>query len=442
MKSSNQQITTKLSEYQIQELALRTSFQLRKVRKVDSLSFVAGFFLMLCSGRYSLVRWAAQISSLVGRTVSKQAVLKKLQFRHEAFAQGLLAQVLRQDLQRQSKTALNSGLFKGFRQVYVEDSTCAHLPDSLAEFFPGSHSHKGNCATARIQLRLNLLDEQYSKLELQSYRDNDQKYAGDILNILQPGDLVIRDMGYWALPIFKKIAGLMAFFLSRYRYGANLHSPENGEIIDLAKQLRACRRKGLTTWDQWVIMGKEAQLPVRVVAILAPQQVAQSRKRKAAKDRHQRANHSKEYMELLSWTIFVTNVEEQTWTAPQVLQAYGFRWRIEIVFKCWKSKLGFAQMFSSKKQPGPAQALIVFHLFLAWLCLFFVRYYSFFLHAVFQSCQRMVSLMKFADFFKEHFIELVLSPDPSEFLGFVAYFCTHEKRKARPSQLDLLYMKN
>ena len=146
-------------------------------------------------------------------------------------------------------------------------------------------------------------------------------------------------------------------------------------------------------------------------------------------------------MELLSWTIFITNVDEQTWTAQQVLQAYGFRWRIEIVFKCWKSKLGFAQMFSEKKQPGPAQALIVFHLFLAWLCLFFVRYYSFFLHAVFQSCQRMVSLMKFADFFKEHFTELALSPDPSEFLGFVAYYCTHEKRKARPSQLDLLYMR-
>ena len=300
MKLNVQQITTKLSEYQIQELAVRTGFHLRKVRKVDCISFVAGFFLMLCTGRYSLVRWAAKISSLVGRTVSKQAVLKKLQFRHEAFAQGLLAQVLRQDLQRQSEKALNSGLFKSVRQVYLEDSTCAHLPDSLAEFFPGSHSHKGNCATARIQLRLNLLDEQYSKLELQSYRDNDQKYAGDILNILQPGDLVIRDMGYWALPIFKKIAGLMAFFLSRYRYGANLYSPENGEIIDLAKQLRACRREGLTTWDQWVIVGKEAQLPARVVAILAPQQVAQSRKRKAAKDRHQRANHSKEYMELLS----------------------------------------------------------------------------------------------------------------------------------------------
>lgn len=442
MKLNIQQITTKLSEYQIQEFAVCTGFQLRKARKIDCLGFVAGFFLMLCTGRYSLVRWAAQISRLVGCTVSKQAVLKKLQFRHEAFAQELLAQVLRQDLQRQSKKALNSELFKAFRQVYVEDSTCAHLPDSLAEFFPGSHSNKGHCATARIQLRLNILDDQYSRLELQSYRDNDQKYAGDLLSILQPGDLVIRDMGYWALPILKRIATLMAFFLSRYRYGANLYRPENGEIIDLAKQLRACRRKGLTVWDQWVITGKETQLPARIVAILAPQQVAQGRKRKAAKDRHQRANHSKEYMELLSWTIFVTNVDEQTWTAQQVLQAYGFRWRIEMVFKCWKSKLGFAQMFSGKKQPGPAQVLIVFHLFLTWLCLFFVRYYSFFLHAVFQSCQRMLSLMKFADFFKEHFTELILSPEPSEFLGFVSYFCTHEKRKARPSQLDLLYMKN
>jgi hypothetical protein len=47
-------------------------------------------------------------------------------------------------------------------------------------------------------------------------------------------------------------------------------------------------------------MGKEEQLPVRLVAVLAPPQVVQSRRRKAEKDRNKKANHSQEYMEMLS----------------------------------------------------------------------------------------------------------------------------------------------
>lgn len=442
MKLSEQQISTKLSEYQIEELGLSTGFHLRKVRKIDCLNFVTGFFLMLSLGKYSLNKWALHISMLIRKSVSKQAVLKKLQFRHEAFAVQVLARILRLDLQRQSGKALKSRVFAAFNEVYLEDSTCVHLPAQLADFYPGSYSHTGPCATARIQLRLNLLGETYSQLKVQSYRDNDQKHAPDIVPILQAKDLVIRDLGYWTLNSLAQIMAQQAYVLSRYRYGAYVYHAQSGQQIELHKHLRACRRKGISVWDQWVVLGKEAQLPVRIVAIKAPQAVVQQRIRKALKHRDRRANHSQAYMELLAWTILITNVEEHIWSPKQMLQAYGLRWRIEMVFKCWKSKLALAKLFKNTSSPGPAQVTIGLHLFLAWLCMFFVSYFNFFLRAVFRSCRQWLSVLKFADFFKEHFKQLLASQNLNEFTEIVAHFCTYEKRKSRINQLELLYVKN
>jgi len=39
----------------------------------------------------------------------------------------------------------------------------------------------------------------------------------------------------------------------------------------------------------------------------------------------------------LGWAIFVTNVPPEVWSAKTVAQVYGLRWRIETIFKAWKS---------------------------------------------------------------------------------------------------------
>jgi Transposase DDE domain len=39
----------------------------------------------------------------------------------------------------------------------------------------------------------------------------------------------------------------------------------------------------------------------------------------------------------LDWTILLTNVTAQQLSAQQLLEAYGCRWQIEVLFKSWKS---------------------------------------------------------------------------------------------------------
>ena len=66
------------------------------------------------------------------------------------------------------------------------------MPKILNEVFPGSHSKKGDAATAKIQLTMELKSDVLHKMDLKSFRDNDQSYAFDIFDLAKAGDLVTR----------------------------------------------------------------------------------------------------------------------------------------------------------------------------------------------------------------------------------------------------------
>lgn len=441
MKINRQQITDKVSKLPIEELALQFGFQKRKPRKIDGVSFVTGFLLMLHHGGNSFSDWARGISQVIGKIVSKQAVEKKLQLGQIAFAKQLLGSVLKQSLNCGGWMP-ESALFKCFNKVYLEDSTCLKLPSCLARFFPGPHSSRGPCASLRIQLRMELLSQSYEGFDLQSYREVDQKHAGAILQVLQAGNLVIRDLGYWALEVFRLIIDKQAYFLTRYKYGTICMDADSKERIDLLQVLKKLDRNGIQVLDRCVLLGKKERLPVRLVAIKVPQNVYLTRRRRAKKDRCQSINHSKEYMELLGWTIFITNVDKQVWTFLNLVEAYRFRWRIEVVFKCWKSKFNLKHLFADKRSISLARVVITSLLFLVYLTAFFVPWATFFISQVYRATQKWVSILKFADFVKEHFVELITAKNLSRFIPQVAYYCSYEKRKKRSNYLELFYMLN
>jgi hypothetical protein len=78
---------------------------------------------------------------------------------------------------------------------------------------------------------------------------------------------------------------------------------------------------------------------VRLVAAPVNSATAEERRRKAKKETKGR-NPSKAVLELMDWTIFITNMGKET-DFTQLLDIYGLRWRIEVIFKAWKSNLNF-----------------------------------------------------------------------------------------------------
>jgi hypothetical protein len=221
---------------------------------------------------------------------------------------------------------------RSFGRVLIQDSTTLSVDRRLAKIFPGSSNQRGaQGGLLRIQAVYNLLSQQFVSFRLSGFNRNDQAAAYDLLPLLLPGDLVLRDLGYFVAESFQRISAAGASFLSRLRLDIGLLDPKTGRAFDLLRQLRRCGRL-----DMPVLLNQQ-KLPVRLVAIPLPEAVAAERRRKARHNRDKRRCPSATYLALLGWAIFITNVDAKVLTARQVAQIYGLRWRIETIFKSWKS---------------------------------------------------------------------------------------------------------
>lgn len=439
IKMIDEKITKKLEEFSIEELSFSSGFIKRSKYKISGLAFILGFFRMINNKVNTVESWAGQISRIIGIQISVQSLQEKLQFRHIKLSEVLLKEVLSRQVFGKKNGISSSKLLTFFNRVFIEDSTCVTLPEKLVAFFPGTVNQKGPVgSTARVQCRMELKSGECEHVELQGYRDNDQKFAPQILGTLKKGDLVIRDMGYWVLSVFRLIIEKKAFFLSRFCYGTYIYDLQTKEQIDLYGKLRCLRRQGINVLDINVLLGKEEQLPVRLVAIKAPQNVEQQRKRKMRKDKLDK--RSKDYLEMMGWTIFVTNIPKKILKPNEMLEVYGYRWRIEIIFKCWKSRLRFADMFK-KKSMAPGRVYITFYLLLIWITLFFVKWYNFFLFQVFKQTGKILSLFKFATYVAENFEKEYSSEQLMEEINYLARYCSQNKRTVK-SSIEKIYVLN
>lgn len=435
-----EQLRKKLASVSIDHVAKTQEFSKRSDGKIKPLEFVLSFFVSIQSTHHTLKNWGMKLSLMLQQALSYNGIKNAQNQSRADFAKALLEKVITQRIDTWNSPLMKTRLFEQFNRVFLEDSTCIKLPAYLHQFFPGAFSKTGKTATAKIQLRQELKSGEYTHFDLQSFRDNDQKFSPEILKELCAGDLIIRDLGYWALAVFQQIIDLKAFFVSRLRFGVNLYTIDTGQQINLAKILRKARKSGQSIVELEVLVGSQAKVKSRVVAIRCPPQVTRKKRKAARNNRSAKANHSDEYMELLGWTIFFTNVPPAMINPSELLQVYGYRWRIEIIFKCWKSHFKIDHLFNTQTKLTKQQVEITFYLFMVWLTLFFARMYAVFLHKVYIQKGKFLSIMKFAKFIKEHLSALLADPDSNFWIDYLAYYCTYKKRKDTSNFCEQFYL--
>ena len=240
------------------------------------------------AGKFSLKEWAFRLSELTSFLVSHQGVAKKLGFQSLEFVDKLLEKGLLNALKKVPNFEVNERI-KSFGRVLVEDSTCFSLPKNLFPFYKGSsNQHTGCQATGKVQLRLNIKDNNYESLKLMSFRDSDATYASQLLEIILPGDLILRDLGYWKKELFAKIDKAEAFFLSRLKLSVNVYNPEDDEKLNLYKYLKKQERNKIRTVDLPIKLEKKGA-EFRLVAFKLTEAQAQKRRRAAKKSRNAKA---------------------------------------------------------------------------------------------------------------------------------------------------------
>lgn len=317
-------------------LARKIGF-LRRCRKIDPAQFLQALVIVSSQAAFSLRLIALFFGSLSNQRISKQAIAKRINAQCVQFVRSAvfayIANISKFDRLRDDK------VFEPFCRVLIQDSTVVNLPVHLASHFPGpANQTKRKLAALRIQTYYDLCAENFPYFEISGFRRIDQAAAGDILAIAKPGDLVLRDMGYFSIPILKKLSDSGIHFLSRLPYKVSILDPMTLKTMDLLSELK---RKG--RFDQTVLIGAEHRFSVRLVALPLPQQVVNERRRKAKNNRDTSRNPSKRHLEMLAWNIFITSVPDSIWSPEAVDEVYRVRWRIEIIFKSWKSHFNLTE---------------------------------------------------------------------------------------------------
>lgn len=409
------------------ETARQTRFVKRKPKKITPRNFLLGLIQSVLGDGKALRNIAIHIGAQIDDTVAKQSVDERITDECLDFLETTLLQALLQRCQSKREWIKNTALAQHFRRVLVQDSTTIALPPKLVADFPGPRNKFGQHACAKIQAIIDLLREQYCAFELSPYTKNDQAAAHDIFATARAGDLVLRDLGYFALAVLKQMLEKGIYFLSRFRYGIAIFEADGETPFNLLKALRQS-----DVLDQIVRIGATEKVLVRLIAQPISPEVAAERRRKARADRDRRKNHNAAYFKLLGWDIFVTNIPSTILTAQQVTRIHRLRWRVEIVFKSWKSQFEMNQVPQVKDNPTRIKAHVYAVLIFITLCH----------HNLFAKLSKRkknakqpeISLLKFSQFVKEFAVFLAMPPDKKWFKWAwlqISYHCRYERRERK-----------
>ena len=369
---------------------------------------------------------AAQIQTLSGTAPSRQAVSLRLNQAFENILQRLLEKVVSEKIAWDGlPAAKTTPLFRNYRRVLVQDSTIIQLPSHLFEDFSGvSNAHSSVC-NARIQATYNLLDHHLLAVSIDPYSKNDQAAAPELP--LQKDDLSLRDRGYLVVDEIQRHREAGADCIYRHKTGTIYLDPRTDQPVDLPALL-----KNQGSLDMEVRLNNESRTRVRLLTAPVDAETANLRRMKAKKET--KGHHpSQAVLELMDWTIFITTIPAALASFKEILAIYGLRWRIEIIFKAWKSHMRFPLLHRvSRLQMA---ILLKARLLIITACTNLV--YGPLERTLQQNYSRRLSLLKFMRFLSKspaHFIRVLQSSSLCKqenrvFLEALVRYCCYDIRK-------------
>jgi hypothetical protein len=231
----------------------------------------------------------------------------------------------------QSKLGIaNNKLKSKFKRIILEDSTIIKLPQRLFEYYSGVRNQTTQVANARVQLAIDLLSNVFSLFSIDPYSINDLSAAHCLP--VNNGDLIIRDRGYCSLSEIKRIIECKADFIYRYYHGFKYYDISTGKTIDLYQLVKNKNKLKVK-----VRIGGADGPMVTLLAQRVNEELANKRRCQLKKSAG--SPPSKEVLQLLSWSLFFTSIEEEEIAFEEIFALYSLRWRIEIIFKAMKSHL-------------------------------------------------------------------------------------------------------
>jgi hypothetical protein len=327
------------SKNRIEEIAKSTCFVERN-SKITGFNFLVSLLVSNLNATHATLERMRDILANINHRarVTAQSFMERLNSAEAVeFLQGVLERLLEEKLAKFAST-IPAALLEPFEKVLIQDSTVLELNEKLQEHFKGSGGRASH-SCAKVDVIYDLKAKEYEQMILTDQSETDQELSLKLENVISPGTLIIRDLGYLRIDSLKYIVNASGFFLSRLRSDLNIYLNADDECpIDFVEHLsKYYPNRNVIDLDAYITA---ARTPIRLVAYRAPQEVVDKRKRQAhATAKKQGRILREKTLRMMEWTILITNVSRDIWSAEVVGTIYRIRWQIELLFKSWKSGL-------------------------------------------------------------------------------------------------------
>ncbi len=311
--------------------AARSTGFMQRQRQLTGASFVQALvFGFLAKPTLSLDQ-LAQTAAVVGTPISAQGLDQRFTRQAAECLRTVLGAAVQQ-LVSADRVAIP--LLQRFPGVYLLDSTTIMLPDALQSVWHGNggSSAVGTSAALKVQVLWDLAAGTLQHVGFQHGRAHDHSAAVQDVG-LPAGALRIADLGYFGLDRLVTLTAQEVFVLSRLHLQVAIYdlAGQRCDLLQLLQQVGA-------TLDQAVLIGAQQRLPVRLLAVRVPQEVADQRRRRMRRESaEQGKTPTARTLALLAWTVAMTTVPAARLSVAEALVLLRARWQIELLFKLWKS---------------------------------------------------------------------------------------------------------
>lgn len=423
----------KADKKKINTIARLTGFIKRKSDKIKPYFLILGFYKMIAKNLNTYEDWSSEIALLSGQSLSRQAVEERM----TEEAANMLGRVFKEKLNSllSIETQLKDNeLLEKFSAIKIDDSTILNLPEELNKFFPGNVCNGMKKAQIKIHALYDFTNNSFPLLNVHTYTDSDQILAGNVLPYLNPGDLILRDLGFQNLTVQKELIQQGIYFVSKKSPAVKVFDIKTGQEIILSSYLRK------KEWfDGHVLVGAKEKVQMRMVIIPLSKQEAAVRRRKIKQNKKLRFNYSKEYYQLLGYSILLTNISKETCSMQQIGKLYGLRWRIETIFKSWKSHFSIEKVMPLRCN-NPQRIYCIIYLMLLFIIMFqsvWLKKQA--LRDLKTAGQSHLSLIKLSKFFKQHFATIADGANTKIIMIQLEKQCKYDLRYDRKNTMEKYY---
>jgi len=413
-----------ISPQTLRRIAFGCGFCVRRSGKIKASDVLIHMCIESTKGTVSYNDMAARIERCTGVGISRQAYWERCDETCVLLFQQVLACVIDSKCRAGKEFAGELITAGAYPRILLQDSTIIQLPARLFTLFSGVKNAATTVCNARIQCVYDLKAGTFVKFTIDPYSKNDLRATLEI--DLNPGDLVLRDRGYFTLEAIRKHIEASAHCVCRYKHKTALFDPRTAAPIQLLELLR--RNRAL---DMEVMLGTTENLKLRLIAAPIDEETANLRRMRARKQMKGHAP-SQDLLDLMSWSIFLTTIDDPAVGFQQILGLYGLRWRIENIFKTWKSNFNFAKIHRVSE---PQLRVLLTARFI----MIVVLYQNLFLpltRLVHASSGRVLSLMKFMRYITRNLTRIPEMMNctnlESGLFRALRLYCVYDKRK-RPN---------